>query len=217
MPSQNRIGSGFDLITPIYDACVHLVFQNTFDHLQVEALSYLEPSDHCLIIGGGSGKILRQAMDLNIAKKFDYCELSNRMIDKTINRLSTQERDRVHFYPDFKSAENKFDLVVLPFVLDCYPEQMVSEILDDIKKAITPNARVLVIDFNEERIVSNLKPSISQKLLLKLLYIFFRVVAGINAKSLPPIFTLCKKAGMQSVRTWERKGGWIQASLWCIP
>lgn len=213
MPDQNRIGRGFDSLTPVYDACVYLVFKNTFNDLQHEALSSIGSVENCLIIGGGSGQILRSAIDLNIARQYHYCELSEKMIAKTKNRLSPEENQQVHFCADYNSINQSIDLILLPFVLDCYPTPVVSEMLTKLKKLSNQKGQVLIIDFNEEEI-SGFKPNSIQRLFLKLLYFFFKVFAGIEATSLPPIYTLCNKADLTLVRTWSRKKGWIRASLW---
>ncbi|MDC1221722.1 class I SAM-dependent methyltransferase [Salibacteraceae bacterium] len=213
MPSKTRIGRGFDFVAPIYDFCVNLAFGETFNELQSEAISKLSKSNRCLILGGGTGKILKACLEADLSKSYFYCELSDQMISKCKTRLSKSELDLLHFGNDWRESPLDFDLIILPFVLDCYKESDVELLLLDLNKALSSEGQILIFDFNEESI-EGFQASWLQKTFIKILYIFFSSVSGLRTTALPRIFTIAKLTGLELINRWDRKSGWIQASLW---
>ncbi len=213
MPNETRIGRGFDIVSPFYDLCVYLAFGNTLNELQYEALNDITKSEKCLIIGGGSGKVLRSCLDLKVAVHYSYCELSKSMIIKTKARLTQTEISMVTFYQDWKTTTPDFDLIVLPFVLDCYTDIEVSRMLKNLSKKLSPNGHVLIVEFNEESI-DGFQAKWWQRGFIKLLYLFFGIVAGVKTKILPPIFKIAEESNLTLKNRWARKAGWIQASFW---
>lgn len=213
MRGDTGIGRGFDIVSPIYDLCVYLAFGNTLNNLQLEALSKIPACESCLIIGGGSGKILKQCIGLELANQYYYCELSNRMIQKSMRRLNKAVATKVKFANDVDSWTTKFDLIILPFVLDCYAETEVNQMINSLTKRLSTNGHILIVDFNEENI-AGFQPQGWQRSFIRLLFAFFNLIAGIKTKRLPPIFKIAQQLELSLVNRWDRKSGWLQASLW---
>ena len=119
----------------------------------------------------------------------------------------------MHFGNDWREPPLDFDLIILPFVLDCYTESDVELLLLDLNKALSNEGKILIFDFNEESI-EGFQASWLQKTFIKILYIFFSSVSGLRTTKMPRIFTIAKLTGLELINRWDRKSGWIQASLW---
>lgn len=213
MADPSRIGQGFNVLAPVYDWCVKLVFGSRVDALQKAAIQALSPTEDCLIIGGGTGKILRYALDHNLANRYVYAELSTKMISRTKDRLTNQELANVKFTTDCNSEKTRYDVIILPFVLDCYSELQVSETIDNLKMKLAQNATVLVIDFNEETL-NGFSPSWVQKVFLKFLYLFFQFGAGLETNKLPPLIKLFRAKEFKLYQHQVDYGGWLVATFW---
>ncbi|MEZ4721554.1 MAG: class I SAM-dependent methyltransferase [Flavobacteriales bacterium] len=212
MPSTAKSKrGGFDVVAPFYDACVSLIFGDRLWEIQKKAIVALPKSNHCLIVGGGTGRILRYCIDRELAAKFTYAEPSDKMIAKTRARLNSQELASVRFVVDFDHAVSnaKFDLIIFPFVLDCFNEAAISSMISRIEG----NPQILVVDFNHERI-DDFAPSRMQRFFIELLYIFFRLTTHIEARRLPRILSVFKESGLCQNSIINDFKGWIQASTW---
>lgn len=215
MPSKARIGKGFDRLAFIYDLVVWLVFGNKISNLKKTFLEPLTKAENAIIIGGGSGKILEYALQSDIATNFVYAELSERMIEKTKSRISTTDLSRIEFCDDFepKLRENKFDYIILPFVLDCYRNRDVKAMLSQFSAALTENGSIVFFDFNLSK-EDGFEPKQWKTAFIKLLYTFFHLATEIPAKKLPSFSRHFSEAGFYRGRTTLISKGWIQAIEW---
>lgn len=216
MPDNgDRVGQGFDLLSGIYDRCVALVFGSELIALQEEIIEDLPTKAHCLIIGGGSGRILRSALDRSLANEFSYAELSENMLQRTRKRLDEAELKHVRFGKDWKAliASRPVDYIILPFILDCYSEVSVARLLGQLSPHMTEKAELIIVDFNEVPI-SGRRPGLRKRLFIRLLYFFFAVAADIEARSLPPILLIAKREGFQCQKWIGKRNSWLVASRW---
>ena len=215
MANAQKLARGFDLLASIYDTGVFMVFGKTLLILQKELVDQVAPVSTCLIVGGGTGAILRYGMDIQLANRYYYAELSGAMIKKTKNRLSTNEIGIVRFSQDVYSIDNqiKYDLILLPFVLDCYESQEVQSMLIHFTSRLESNGKIGVIDFNNDSI-DGLKPRFWQHIITRLLYLFFRFTVGLKPKRLPPIIPILKDSGLNCVWNKSKYNAWLQASVW---
>lgn len=218
MPDQSgrqRIGRGFNLLSGIYDACARFVFGSQLIGLQQELLDSQPKRETCLIIGGGTGAILRHALDIQLAQHFYYAELSSRMLDRSKARLTAGERKAIRFGTDWTTllGSQKVDYIILPFVLDCYREPQVRAMIRELKQVLTPNGHILIIDFNEEQ-VDGKRPSSFQRLFIRWLYLFFAITTSIEARTLPRVLTLMPIEGFSIQKRIGKRNGWLLATCW---
>jgi ubiquinone/menaquinone biosynthesis C-methylase UbiE len=214
MPSNpQQVGRGFDRLAPIYDIAVKLCFGNHISQLQRRLLMALPKSQKVLIIGGGSGEILKRLYQIQLVEQVHYVELSEIMCLKAASKLNDRERARTFFSTSLDPNQEAFDLIILPFVLDCYSEQEILHMLDRYRSILKTNGSVAFIDFNMEPGTAY-EPSLLKQYFISALYIFFRITTGIPAKSLAPFQRLFHTAGY--IRTYETydMNGWLQALLY---
>lgn len=211
--SDPSIGRGFDRLAWIYDSVVQLIFGQTFEQLQAEAFATLPACEHTLIVGGGSGKIVRQCFDHGISERYTYAELSEQMIGRTKRRLSAQELQNVTFTQDKDAGIHKYDLIILPFILDCYDPVSISTWLNAFQQRLNDGTRIVLIDFNMEA-GTPYQPKWWKAAFIRLLYAFFRSTTRIPAKELAPFQRIFQDAGFRKESEIYAHGGWIQAVVW---
>jgi len=215
-PLSEKIGRGFDRLAPVYDGIVELTFGRSIELLQQETLSSLERKERVAIIGGGSGLILKQALDFRLGNAFTNAEWSEAMVNKTKERLSPEQMSSVQFTKNaFRSEGAQYDYILFPFVLDCYTEDGVIELLERAKKHLSPNGKVVVIDFNQEAGTGYQKSWIKEAF-IQVLYFFFRMTTSIPGRALPPFHSLAKQTGLHLETAIYRSNGWLQGTVWIM-
>lgn len=212
-PSSIRIGRGFNLVSPIYDAAMRLVFGRSVDRFQEKVIQNLAPVDTALIVGGGSGNILRWAFDSSLASHYVYAELSDAMIARTRARISVEEAQTVRFTSKAFDTDESYDLILFPFVLDCYPPSSILEALTSSRNKLRTGGKLVLIDFNLES-STPYEPRWWKTSFIALLYLFFRSLASIPAKRLPPFQALFREAGFSLQSEDYIYRGWIQSTVW---
>jgi ubiquinone/menaquinone biosynthesis C-methylase UbiE len=206
----NRIGNGFDLLAPIYDFVVFLVFGKTFSHLQHEVLENLPSENRCLIIGGGSGEILSIAESKNLSQQYYYADLSTKMLNKAKLRMASNTKTFIEYDTDWKKWQSvEFDYIILPFVLDCYAAELVDTMIADLKSCLSSKGKVILFDFNQEEDFGY-EPNKLKDQFIRLLYWFFSKTAGLKVKTLPHFNMLFEKQGFQTEIRSQRLKGWVQ-------
>ena len=185
MPTES-IGKGFDRLVGMYDPIVQLVFGNRIELLQAKTLERLGPVNRVLIVGGGTGKILTQCLELNRPEYTVFAELSEKMMASAEKRVSISSGPMVQFtQTDYRTRTDRFDAIIFPFVLDCYSTDEVKEHLMAAKGLLTKKGRVALIDFNLEA-GTVFRGSWIKKCFIDFLYAFFRLTTSMKASQLAP-------------------------------
>lgn len=207
MAVNSRIGKGFSALAPVYDHVVKLVFGSKLWQLQAFILKDLPAGENCLIIGGGSGKIMELALKQNLANRYFYAELSDKMIDKTKARVK-DSRQAIEYANEWKTWQNQsFDYIILPFVLDCYREESVNQFVSELSVCLAPQGKIVLVDFTKTK-------NRLQSFFIKLLYLFFSAFTKIEARSLAPFKQIFQENGFEIEKEKALYRGWIQAIVW---
>ncbi|GEM_PF-348283 len=216
--NQAKIARGFDRLSWVYDAIVKLVFGSELDRLQQDALKSIHSASRILIIGGGSGTLLPYLLEHIGPEQIHYAELSENMRSLAAGRLNEIQKQRMLFYSDLSEIPKSvnFDLILLPFVLDCYSESNITSMLKDCQARMNPQASLIITDFSSE-IASGYQPSWLKSAFIHLLYTFFRWTTAIEAKRLAPFDALTMAAGFSQASKISRYKGWVQSTQWRIP
>lgn len=162
----------FDRIAPFYRRISRLIFGDHLVNAQIRFLEEVKPEDEVLILGGGTGELLKYFPNCS---KIHFVEMSHEMIKRaskhnTKGEIKFIEIDFLNF-----EASNKYDLIICPFFLDCFNEMNLNHVLTKIKSMLKPDANLLVTDFKRTR---------SNSSTLRLMHFFFRFVANLEAKKL---------------------------------
>lgn len=176
--------ANYDHIAGFYDRLSRLVFGSSIVRAQVCLLPFIPACAQILIIGGGTGWILEEIaavhpQGLNI----DYIESSAKMI--ALSQQRKYQNNIVHFIhqpiEDHVFAK-QYDVIITPFLFDNFSKDKIALLFEKLNTTLKPNGRWLFADF-----VIDAQSSLWQKLLLWVMYLFFRITSGIQTRELVPM------------------------------
>jgi len=172
---------GFDRLAPVYDRFARLVYGSAIRDAQLFFLSTIPPTANVLILGGGTGWLLNDLFKTRPECRVCYVEASAKMLALAQQQLPAQKKGQVHFILGTEDAiptVRPFDAVITAFYLDLFSPDTLRCIIDKVSASLTSSGIWLVSDFTTPK-------TWWQKALLKIMYIFFRRVCGIEATHLP--------------------------------
>ena len=174
--------ANYDNIARVYDLTSRLVFGKAIIQAQVCMLGYIPPNSSILIVGGGTGWILESLSELYPqGLAIDYVEVSAQMI--TLSKKRNYKDNKVNFIhqpiEEFNTAR-QYDVIITPFIFDNFSADKIELIFTKLDDRLKNNGLWLYADFVYDRSQSKLW----QKLLLKIMYLFFRITCGIETQEL---------------------------------
>ena len=202
----------FDLVAPIYDTLSRLVFGRSLQRAQTLFLPEIGPDSTILIVGGGTGFLLPDVLTRSKPKRILFVESSRQMLLRARRRVESHPlAGRVDFRlgteADIRPGET-FTVVMLPFVLDLSPDTILkTAFLPPLLRATAPGGLWLITDFVNS-------PGRLHRLILRMMYLFFRLVSGIRATRLPDTHRLLAEAGLTLLNRQLTAGGQVEASCW---
>lgn len=203
------MAAGYDNTTWFYERLSKLVFGNVQVKAQNYFLNHIAPNSTILIIGGGTGQILESishihASGLNIT----YVEISPKMMALSRKRNTGQNEvefitgDIVHI-----AFTQKFDAVITAFLFDNFADEDMATTFPLIDQWVKPRGLWLDTDFQ-------LTGSFWQKLMLKTMYLFFKLMKAVNVAKLPDTPTFFKQHGYTVCCAKEFYGRFICSRLY---
>ncbi|SNS54254.1 Methyltransferase domain-containing protein [Ekhidna lutea] len=175
----------FDFIAPFYDRLSKLVFGESLIQAQAYHLKEIGDKDHVLILGGGTGKLLEY---IPKSGELDFVEKSVRMLDRAKRRkfhgsINFIQSDFLEF-----ESDKRYDVIICPFFLDCFDQQSLNTVIAKIKRLLSTNAKLIVVDFEKRKV---------NTLLLDSMLIFFRWCANLETIKLLDLRSFLKKNNFQ--------------------
>ena len=209
----------FDAIAPWYRALEWLAFGEQLQRCRVACLGEIAAPRRALIVGEGNGRFLCELLRVYPAVEVDCLEASARMLQLARQRVEQTSPDyvaRVHFLHDditsWNAPEDRYDLIVTHFVLDCFREAELALIIKKLADAAIADASWLLADF---RVPSRGFARVRARAWLALMYGFFRAAAGIQATRLIDPTPLIQAHGFALATQHQCKGAILKSQLWC--
>jgi len=177
-----------------YDSLARAVYGKALVNAQVYLLTHIPANSKLLIVGGGTGWILEELIRLHSSGlNITYVEIAPKMM--SISKKRNIGNNQIIFINE--GIENThlptdFDIVLTPFLLDNFTPQNLNIIFKSIDKLLKPNALWLNASFQ-------LTGKLWQKLLLKTMFIFFKLTCGIEASKLPEIAGVFEENGYKLI------------------
>ncbi|MGZ3778689.1 MAG: class I SAM-dependent methyltransferase [Bacteroidia bacterium] len=165
-----------------YDRLSRLIYGKALVQAQVYLLGFIPPDSRVLIVGGGTGWILEELTKFYPSGlKITYIEVAEEMM--ALSRKRNTGRNEVVFVTE--AVENidlieGFDVVFTAFLFDNFTEENLEKIFSHIDNSLRMAGIWLNADFQ-------LNGKWWQKVLLRSMLLFFRIVCGIEATKLPDI------------------------------
>jgi len=214
LPAPGRPTAGFDRVAWCYDALAGLAFGPALRRAQRAALGGLPAgAPHVLILGGGTGWVLGEVLRRRPGASVLYLEASGRMLTRARTRLA-RERPAAGGQVEFRhgtqndlAAPERFDALVLFFVLDCLAAEELGPGLARLRASQRPGAPWLLADFRPAR-------RGWRRALLALMYGFFRLSTGLRARELPRLREALGRLGLRRSGQQLFLGGAVEAAVY---
>jgi len=186
------VAKNFDKVAIFYDSIAKLIFGKTIRLAQTNMLQAIPPGSRILIVGGGTGWILEELSIVHgTGLRITYIDSSAKMISLAKKKYAAN--NRVKFITEsIKTAplSGTYNVIITPFFFDVFTPYNALQVFEKLHRHVNENSLWLYSDFNCKQ-----ETKFSQKALLKIMYLFFRIVCGIEAKTLPDIDSYFTKFG----------------------
>ena len=194
----------FDTLAPWYRCLEWIAFGDQLQRCRIACLDEIPPPRRALIVGEGNGRFLFELLRRHWAVEVDCVDSSARMLHLARTRLQKESPaflKHVHFLHEdilsWKPTEQHYDLIVTHFVLDCFPQAHLAEIIRKLSHAATEGAIWLLADFCiPEKGAARWRA----RVWLAVMYLFFRLTTGIQASELIDPTALMQAASFKERR-----------------
>ncbi|MFT3948513.1 MAG: methyltransferase domain-containing protein [Agriterribacter sp.] len=177
MPGKNN----YDSIAFCYDRLSRLVFGNSIRQSQICLLPFISPENRILIMGGGTGWILEEISKL-YASGLDivYIEASAKMLEFAKTKdIAENKVEFLNSYIEAYHTTSTFDIIITAFLFDNFTEKIATENFKKLDTLLNKKGKWLFADFH----ITNAS-NWHQRIVLKLMYYFFKRVSNIEADQL---------------------------------
>ena len=182
-----RSKANYNSVAWFYDGLSRLVFGSSIKKAQIELLHFIPEKASILIVGGGTGWILEEIAKLYPSGlDITYIDSSSKMIGLSKKRnCAVNHVQFIEAGIENTSLKDKsFDIIITPFAADGFTQEAWQQVFTKLHASLKPNGIWLYADFR-----LNDKSPVWQKLMIKLLYLFFKITCRIQADKLPTIDT----------------------------
>ncbi len=181
----------YDPVAPFYDILARAVFGNAIHKAQKFLLPVIPPESKILIVGGGTGRILEEICKLHCnGLSITYVEISAKMIARAKRRK--KGRNNLSFINEAIQnfqLQGLYDVIITPFLLDNFSAETLRKVFRQLDNHLNKGGHWLFADFH----VRNNKAS--QRFLLKLMYLFFNSLCGLETLALHDPHPLFRQYG----------------------
>ena len=207
----------FDTPAPIYRGMEAVTAGRIMQSCRTSFLAAAANCRRALLLGEGPGRFLVELLRAHPQLEITCVERSPRMIQVALRHLNRHGLNpaRVRFVPAdalaWQPPPEKFDLVATHFFLDCFRPAELASLVAKISACTTDGAHWLLADF---RVPARGWRAWRARLILSLLYAFFRLTTGLSASRLTPPDPFLETAGFRLVERRLNNFGLIHSDLW---
>jgi SAM-dependent methyltransferase len=166
-----------DLIAPHYWWIERLGMGGALERRRRWFLPEIANAQRALVLGDGDGRFLGELLWRNAVVRADYVDLSGRMLELArqkagIERVDYQKADARTV--EFRHGE--YDLIATHFFFDCFEADELDVLIGRVAASTKPRAQWVVSEFRNS--------SFAARLLVRFLYLFFRITTGLKTRTL---------------------------------
>jgi ubiquinone/menaquinone biosynthesis C-methylase UbiE len=201
-------GNGnFDRVASMYDTLSYLIFGNAIRRAQHAFLDQISGSDTVLILGGGTGSFLPALRKRIGDGRIVFVDTSAEMLSRAVKRIPADPQVTfLHGKLEDLDPGYKANVVITHFFLDLFGDHQLDEVVRKIRTHTLSNSKWIVSDFVNEK-------SLWQRILLKLMYLFFRISTKLRNHTLPDWSSTLLRNGYSEVCRQEFYHGFIRACV----
>jgi SAM-dependent methyltransferase len=206
----------FDPIARPYRWLEYLALGKALENCRNHYLPQLLDRRHALVLGDGDGRFLAQLLAYNPNVQADAVDISAAMVQllrqrceaatpNAAARLRTHHANAITF-----PLQQQYDLVVTHFFLDCLTQPELDKLITRIAPTLTPGALWLISDFR----IPPGPMRLPAKLLVRSLYLAFRILTGLRTTRLPHHTTPLTQAGLTRIAHQHRLASLLTTEIW---
>ncbi len=199
--------NNYDFVAPFYNALASVIFVNRINKSQFALLSELKQQTNILYIGGGTGVILDQLLELNSNARITYLEKSKKMIFQTKKKSISHNRINYILGTEDDLKNEKFDAIITNYFLDQFDKRTRERIFDSLTAKLIYNGLWIATDFNPAK-------KWWQIIIEKLMFLFLKACTNIQSGKIPDIKILFKANVFQLVAKERFYGNYIFSRLY---
>lgn len=208
----------FDLVAPWYRTLERIAFGEDLQRCRVACLAEIATPRHALVVGEGNGRFLCELLRLYPEVEVDCLDASERMLRLARERVACELPDctkQVRFLHEdimlWTASEQRYDLVVTHFCLDCFAEEQLGEVVKKLAGVAADEANWLLADFC---VPDEGMARIRARAWLTAMYVFFRVTARIPAKTLVDPTPFLRAEGFALAQQHLFRKGMLKSQIW---
>lgn len=182
----------YDPIARYYDRLNRLLLGRSVADVQTLLCGLIPAGAKVLLVGGGSGWILEAIAKIHPSGlEIKYADASGKMIALARKRVcGTNAVHYIHAAIQDVRLDGQYDVVFTPFLFDNFGDATAVEVFACLHETLQPGGLWLYCDFTPTE-------RHWQHGLLRLMYLFFRLLCGIEARKLPDMDGLFGKYAYQ--------------------
>ncbi|MEP6662334.1 MAG: class I SAM-dependent methyltransferase [Verrucomicrobiota bacterium] len=207
----------FDTLAPHYDWMEFFLAGQKLQRCRVAFLDQIVCPRNILILGEGHGRGVVECVRRFPNVPITCVEASASMIAIARRRLrrnfgETRQVNFVHADAlSWKPPEAAFDLIIAQFFFDCFRREQLAQLIPAVAARAMPRTDWLIADFQNAPCGFR---RVRSRLILAMMYIFFRAVARLSARQLTPPDEWLKQSGFTLHRREEGEWNLLRSDWW---
>jgi SAM-dependent methyltransferase len=213
---MNSTEPNFNPIARPYRWLEYLILGRSLERCRTHYLPQLLDCRRALVLGDGDGRFLAQLLMQNPRLRADAVDTSATMLQllrqrceaaapNAAARLHTHNANALTF-----PLEDSYDLIITHFFLDCFTQPELESLITRITPKLTPGALWLISDFR----IPTGAMRLPAKLLVRSLYLAFRLLTGLHTTHLPDYTTPLTEAGLTRIAQHHSLASILTTELW---
>lgn len=201
-----------DGLAPYYRAMEFMAAGGKLQRCRVEFLHAVPAPRRVLLAGEGPGRFLAECLRRFPDAEVVVVDASGRMLDLAGKGVKSERVEFVHAdLLEWSAPDESFDLVVTHFFLDCLTADELSRVVEKIGGFASTEGNWLYADFSH---AAGGPARWRTRVIITLLYGFFRVVTGLRARDLILPDEALKKAGFRKNACRSYEWGLLKSEWW---
>lgn len=201
-----RPAANFDIVARPYRTIEWIVYGAMLEEARFSLLERWANARRILLLGDGDGRCLARVLKIAPEATVVSVDASAAMLRLAASRLTPEERRRVEFVcadaRTFRMDESGYDGIGTLFFMDCFEDSDVRRLAVQLRRALRPGGILIYADF--EATGSGFS-RLWKRSLISVMYVFFRVSAGLRTRTLPNVAAALEQAGFTET---ERRSWW---------
>ncbi|GAC1425619.1 MAG: hypothetical protein NVSMB62_22850 [Acidobacteriaceae bacterium] len=209
----------FNLVARPYRMVEYLTFGTALQRARLRFLPQLDTHRRALILGDGDGRFCAALLAANPRLHADAVDLSPAMLRLLTRRAFAAHPTasaRLHTYADDAQTvelprARPYDLIVTHFFLDCFNQTDLDRLCLRLRPHLAPDATWILSDF---RIPPAGLLRLPARILVRALYLAFRLLSGLRITHLPDHAAALARIGLKRTTVHRSLGGLLTSELW---